>query len=54
MRLAAVALVAFVIVVQPTASVLRAAVMGAIALLAVLSARRRQAIPALAGQRAAC
>ena len=38
--LAAVALVAFVIVVQPTASVLRAAVMGAIALLAVLSGRR--------------
>ncbi len=45
--LAAVALVAFVIVVQPTASVLRAAVMGAIALTAVLSSRRRQAIPAL-------
>ena len=44
---AAVALVAFVIVVQPTASVLRAAVMGAIALLAMLSSRRRQAIPAL-------
>ncbi|BBZ03690.1 hypothetical protein MCHIJ_31270 [Mycolicibacterium chitae] len=47
--LAAVALVAFVVVVQPTASVLRAAVMGAIALLALLTARRRQAIPALAG-----
>ncbi|SRX94617.1 hypothetical protein MSP7336_02876 [Mycobacterium shimoidei] len=45
--LAAVALVVFVIVVQPTASVLRAAVMGAIALVGVLSARRRQAIPAL-------
>lgn len=45
--LAAVALLAFVIVVQPTASVLRAAVMGAIALLGVLSARRRQAIPSL-------
>jgi competence protein ComEC len=45
--LAAVALVAFVIVVQPTASVLRAAVMGAIALVGVLSSRRRQAIPAL-------
>jgi competence protein ComEC len=45
--LAAVALVAFVIVVQPTASVLRAAVMGAIALAAMLSSRRRQAIPAL-------
>lgn len=46
--LAAVALLAFVVVVQPTASVLRAAVMGAITLLAVLSHRRRQAIPALA------
>lgn len=45
--LAAVALVAFVIVVQPTASVLRAAVMGAIALLGMLSSRRRQAIPSL-------
>jgi competence protein ComEC len=46
--LAAVALVAFVIVVQPTASVLRAAVMGAIALAGMLTSRRRQAIPALA------
>jgi competence protein ComEC len=45
--LAAVALVAFVVVVQPTASVLRAAVMGAIALAGTLSSRRRQAIPAL-------
>ena len=45
--LAGVALVAFVVVVQPSASVLRAAVMGAIALFAVLSRRRRQAIPAL-------
>ncbi|WP_412457688.1 ComEC/Rec2 family competence protein [Mycolicibacterium celeriflavum] len=45
--LAAVALLAFVVVVQPTASVLRAAVMGAITLLAVLTHRRRQAIPAL-------
>lgn len=45
--LAAAALVAFVIVVQPTASVLRAAVMGAIALVGLLSSRRRQAIPAL-------
>jgi competence protein ComEC len=43
--LAAVALAAFVIVVQPSASVLRAAVMGAITLLAVVSHRRRQAIP---------
>jgi competence protein ComEC len=45
--LAALVLVAFVIVVQPTASVLRAAVMGAIALAAMLSSRRRQAVPAL-------
>ncbi len=45
--LAALALVAFVIVVQPTASVLRAAVMGAIALAGIVSSRRRQAIPAL-------
>jgi competence protein ComEC len=47
--LAGVALVLFVVVVQPSASVLRAAVMGAIALVALLSSRRRQAIPALAG-----
>ncbi|MEB3049119.1 ComEC/Rec2 family competence protein [Mycolicibacter sp. MYC123] len=46
--LAGIALVAFVIVVQPTASVLRAAAMGAIALLGVVSARQRQAIPSLA------
>jgi competence protein ComEC len=45
--LAALALLTFVIVVQPTASVLRAAVMGAIALAGMLSSRRRQAIPAL-------
>jgi competence protein ComEC len=45
--LAVIALVAFVIVVQPTASVLRAAVMGGIMLLAILSSRRRQALPAL-------
>jgi competence protein ComEC len=45
--LAGAALLVFVIVVQPTASVVRAAVMGAIALLGVLSSRRRQAIPAL-------
>jgi competence protein ComEC len=47
--LAGLALVLFVVVVQPTASVLRAAVMGAIALVGMLSSRRRQAIPALAG-----
>jgi competence protein ComEC len=46
--LAGTALALFVIVVQPSASVLRAAVMGAIALVGVLSSRRRQAIPALA------
>ncbi|MCV7425043.1 ComEC/Rec2 family competence protein [Mycobacterium montefiorense] len=45
--LAGMALAAFVIVVQPTASVLRAAVMGAIALAGMLTSRRRQAIPAL-------
>ncbi len=45
--LAGLALLLFVIVVQPSASVLRAAVMGAVALMGVLSARRRQAIPAL-------
>jgi len=45
--LAAVTLVGFVVVVQPSPSVLRAAVMGAITLLAVLSHRRRQALPAL-------
>lgn len=45
--LAALALVAFVIVVQPSASVLRAAVMGAVALAGMLASRRRQAVPAL-------
>ncbi len=45
--LAGIALVAFVVVVQPTASVLRAALMASIALAAMLSSRRRQAIPAL-------
>jgi competence protein ComEC len=45
--LAASALLAFVVVVQPSASVLRAAMMGAVTLLAVVSHRRRQAIPAL-------
>jgi competence protein ComEC len=46
--LAALTLAGFVVVVQPSASVLRAAVMGAITLLAVLTHRRRQALPALA------
>ena len=46
--LAALGLIGFVVVVQPSASVLRAASMGAVTLLAVLTHRRRQAIPALA------
>ncbi|WP_081290603.1 ComEC/Rec2 family competence protein [Mycobacterium asiaticum] len=46
--LAGLALTGFVVLVQPTPSVLRAAVMGAIALVAMLTSRRRQAIPALA------
>lgn len=46
--LAALALVGFVVVVQPSPSVLRAAVMAAIGLVAVLSGRRRQAVPVLA------
>lgn len=46
--LAALALVGFVVVVEPTASVLRAAIMAAIGLMAVLSGRRRQAVPVLA------
>lgn len=45
--LAGAGLVGFVIVVQPSASVLRAALMGAVTLLAVLTHRRRQAVPAL-------
>ena len=45
--LAGVTLAGFVVIVEPTASVLRAAVMGAIALLALLTNRRRQALPAL-------
>lgn len=46
--LAGAGLIGFVIVVQPSASVLRAALMGAVTLLAVLTHRRRQAVPALA------
>lgn len=45
--LAAVALVAFVVLARPSPTVLRAAVMGAIALLGVLIGRRKQALPAL-------
>ncbi|WP_127783474.1 ComEC/Rec2 family competence protein [Rhodococcus sp. X156] len=47
--LAAVALVAFVVLARPSPSVLRAAVMGAIALLALVTGRRKRALPALAG-----
>lgn len=46
--LAGLALIAFVVVVQPSASVLRAAVMGGITLLAMVTHRRKQAMPALA------
>lgn len=46
--LAGVALVAFVVVARPSPSVLRAAAMGCVALLALVSGRRKQAIPALA------
>ncbi|CCQ16010.1 putative DNA internalization competence protein ComEC/Rec2 [Rhodococcus sp. AW25M09] len=44
-----VVLVAFVIVARPSPSVLRAAVMGSIGLLALVTGRRRQAVPALCG-----
>lgn len=46
--LAAVALAAFVVIARPSPSVLRAAVMGSVALLALVTGRRKQAIPALA------
>ncbi len=46
--LAGAALVAFVIVARPSPSVLRAAVMGAVTLLALLLGRARSAMPALA------
>jgi competence protein ComEC len=45
--LSAVALAGFVILARPSPSVLRAAVMGAIGLVALASARRRAALPAL-------
>ncbi|WP_068032646.1 ComEC/Rec2 family competence protein, partial [Nocardia mexicana] len=45
--LAALALVLFVILARPSPSVLRAAVMGAVAVLALLTGRRKQALPAL-------
>ncbi|AYJ50159.1 ComEC/Rec2 family competence protein [Rhodococcus sp. P1Y] len=43
----AVVLLAFVVVARPSPSVLRAAVMGGIGLLALVTGRRRQAVPAL-------
>ena len=46
--LAGLALVAFVVVARPSPSVLRAAVMGAVTLLALLLGRNRSALPALA------
>lgn len=45
---AGIALLGFVVLVRPSPSVLRAAVMGAVGLLAVLAGRRRAAVPALA------
>lgn len=46
--LAGVALVGFVVLARPSPSVLRAAVMGAVALLALVVGRRRSTLPALA------
>lgn len=46
--LAGLALVAFVVIARPSPSVLRAAAMGCVALLALVTGRRKQAIPALA------
>jgi competence protein ComEC len=45
---AAVVLVAFVVIARPSPSVLRAAVMGSIGLLAFVTGRRKHALPALA------
>ncbi|WP_245552210.1 ComEC/Rec2 family competence protein [Nocardia aobensis] len=45
--LAALALIGFVVLARPSPSVLRAAVMGAIAVLAMVTGRRKQALPAL-------
>ncbi|PTR32015.1 competence protein ComEC [Rhodococcus sp. OK519] len=46
--LAGLALAAFVVVARPSPSVLRAAAMGCVALLALVTGRRKQAVPALA------
>jgi competence protein ComEC len=45
--LAGAAVIGFVIVARPSPSVLRAAVMGAVALVAIVSGRERQGVPAL-------
>jgi competence protein ComEC len=47
--LAALALIGFVVLARPSPTVLRAAVMGGVAILAVLLGRRKQALPALCG-----
>ncbi|WP_319945101.1 ComEC/Rec2 family competence protein [Nocardia macrotermitis] len=47
--LAAVALIGFVVLARPSPTVLRAAVMGGVAVLAVMLGRRKQALPALSG-----
>lgn len=47
--LAVVALVSFVVVARPSPSVLRAAAMGSVTILAMVTGRRRQALPALSG-----
>ncbi len=47
--LAGLALAGFVVLARPSPSVLRAAVMGTVALLALVTGRRRQALPALCG-----
>ncbi|MFC3966261.1 ComEC/Rec2 family competence protein [Nocardia jiangsuensis] len=46
---AALALLLFVVIARPDPSVLRAAAMGAVTVLALLTGRRRQALPALCG-----
>ena len=48
--IAAVVLAAFVVLARPSPSVLRAAVMGAIGLLAMVTSRRKQAMPAWGSQ----
>ncbi|MFE3291586.1 ComEC/Rec2 family competence protein [Rhodococcus sp. NPDC059234] len=47
--IAAIALAGFVVLARPSPSVLRAAVTGVVALLAMVTGRRRQAMPALGG-----